>query len=58
MVGRGVAFEILKFLTQKFNFTVNVSTVKENIIGSSEDYPGSIVEALNTSVCFLVKCNL
>lgn len=50
LVGKGVAFRILEFLQEKFNFTTNIHLAEKNIIGSNEDYNGSVVEALNTSV--------
>lgn len=50
-VGQGVAFKVLDFLTEKFNFTINIVPLGENIIGSKTDYSGSLVECLNESVC-------
>lgn len=50
MVGKGVAFEVLKFLTEKFNFTIKLVNITSNIIGSSDDKNGSIIEAFEKSV--------
>lgn len=50
LIGKGVAFRILEFLREKFNFTVKINLARENIIGSKDDYNGSVVEALANSV--------
>lgn len=50
MVGEGVAFEIFKFLTNKFNFTYEIVNITNNIIGSSFEMDGSLLESLNQSV--------
>lgn len=49
-VGKGVAFKVLEFLTEKFNFTINIVPLEKNIIGSKVDYAGSLVQVLNESV--------
>lgn len=36
-VGYGVAFNVLKFLTEKFNFTYEIINITENVIGSTEN---------------------
>lgn len=52
-VGRGVAFKVLEFLTEKFNFTINIVPLEKDIIGSKTDYQGSLVECLNESVSYM-----
>lgn len=48
--GMGVAFELLEFLTEKFNFTFELVRPEKNIFGSSDQYNGSIIEMLETEV--------
>lgn len=48
--GWGVAFELIDFLKEKFNFTYEVLVPKGNIIGSQSDFPNSLIEMLNKSV--------
>lgn len=48
--GFGVAFELLEFLTEKFNFTYDLVKPQRNIMGSSQQYNGSILELLETEV--------
>lgn len=50
LVGKGVAFRILEFLKEKFNFTVHIHLAEKNIIGSNDDYNGSVVETLAKEV--------
>lgn len=47
---KGVAIDILEFLMEKFNFTYVLVTPEKNIMGSSEQYAGSIMELLDTEV--------
>lgn len=49
-IGLGVAFQLLSFLTKKFNFTYEMIAPESNIVGSSEsdDYEGSLIQLLNT----------
>lgn len=49
LVGEGVAFKILEFLTDKFNFTYELVNLTSNIIGSSEDKEG-IVKVFESKV--------
>lgn len=49
--GMGVAFELLEFLTEKLNFTYELVRPEKNIMGSSDQYDGSILELLDTQVC-------
>lgn len=51
LVGKGVAFKVLEFLTEKFNFSINIVKLEKDIIGSQTEYKGSLVECLNESVC-------
>lgn len=48
--GLGVAFELIDFLKEKFNFTYEVVLPEGNIIGSRTDYANSLIEMLNKTV--------
>lgn len=48
-IGKGVAFQLLKFLEEKFNFTTIVTVPSANIIGSTTDMAGSLIEILKDS---------
>lgn len=48
--GKGVAFELIDFLQDKFNFTYDVVVPEKNIIGSNADFRQSLLEKLNKSV--------
>ncbi|KAL9909618.1 ionotropic receptor 76b [Glossina fuscipes fuscipes] len=48
-VGSGVAFELIDFLKEKFNFTYKVVVPGFNIIGGTVDYTNSLIELLNGS---------
>ncbi|XP_065360019.1 glutamate receptor 2 [Calliphora vicina] len=50
VVGLGVAFELIDFLKEKFNFTYEVLVPEGNIIGSKTDFADSLIEMLNTTV--------
>lgn len=43
-VGKGIAFNIFNILTEKFNFTYELVLSKNNIIGSTNDFSGSLLE--------------
>ncbi|XP_037822507.1 glutamate receptor ionotropic, kainate 2 [Lucilia sericata] len=49
VVGLGVAFELIDFLKEKFNFTYEVLVPEDNIIGSKTDFAKSLIEMLNTT---------
>lgn len=53
-VGQGVAFELLSFLTKKFNFTYQLVQPAKNILGSTQDMEGSILDMLQSQVCFRI----
>ncbi|KAL9702646.1 hypothetical protein quinque_006164 [Culex quinquefasciatus] len=46
LIGRGVAFEMLEFLMEKFKFNYTLVMPEHNIVGSSDDMDGSIIELL------------
>ncbi|XP_052869720.1 probable glutamate receptor [Anopheles cruzii] len=46
IVGGGVAFDLLEFLMEKFNFTYELVMPQQNIVGSSNDMAGSVLELL------------
>ncbi|XP_037908321.1 ionotropic receptor 93a isoform X2 [Hermetia illucens] len=46
VIGKGVSFDIVDFLAEKFNFTYDVVVPDKNIIGSSTDLSGSLIEIL------------
>ncbi|XP_023173114.1 glutamate receptor ionotropic, delta-1-like [Drosophila hydei] len=48
-VGRGVSFQIIEFLQEKFNFTYEVVVPQDNIIGSKADLDRSLIEMVNNS---------
>lgn len=50
LVGRGVAFRLLEFLMEKFNFTYEIVKHDRNIIGSIEDFNGSLLQTLSKNV--------
>lgn len=50
LVGKGIAFNLLQFLMEKFNFTYEIVEHAKNIIGSREDFEGSLLESLYTNV--------
>lgn len=53
--GLGVAFELLEFLTDKFNFTYELVRPQRNIMGSSDQYNGSILQLLETEVQYCLE---
>ncbi|XP_053675806.1 glutamate receptor ionotropic, delta-2 [Anopheles nili] len=46
IVGAGVAFDLLEFLMEKFNFTYELVMPEQNIVGSTQDMPGSVLALL------------
>uniref|UniRef100_A0A182JGR2 Ionotropic glutamate receptor C-terminal domain-containing protein n=1 Tax=Anopheles atroparvus TaxID=41427 RepID=A0A182JGR2_ANOAO len=46
IVGGGVAFDLLEFLMEKFNFTYELVMPEQNIVGSSNDMAGSVLQLL------------
>lgn len=55
LVGKGVAFNLLEFLMKKYNFTYEIVQHEKNIIGSREDFEGSLLESLHKNVNFLIS---
>lgn len=53
-VGRGVAFNLLNILMDKYNFSYELVMPKNNIVGSTNDMEGSIIELLQSGVNFLL----
>lgn len=47
--GKGVAFALFDFLSEKYNFTYEVHKPAENKIGSSTDFENSLIEMVNKS---------
>uniref|UniRef100_A0A182W227 Ionotropic glutamate receptor C-terminal domain-containing protein n=1 Tax=Anopheles minimus TaxID=112268 RepID=A0A182W227_9DIPT len=45
-IGAGVAFDLLEFLMEKFNFTYELVMPEQNIVGSSNDMTGSVLQLL------------
>ena len=58
-VGMGVAFQLLEFLTEKFNFTYEIVLTEKNVVGSTKDMDGSILKLLQDGVSLLIveKCS-
>lgn len=50
VVIKGVVGDIMKLLMKKFNFTYEVKVPRRNIIGSSQDMDGSILELMKSGV--------
>ncbi|XP_059617045.1 glutamate receptor ionotropic, delta-1 [Phlebotomus argentipes] len=46
LTGTGVSFDLLEFLTEKFNFTYELIVPEKNILGSTQDIEGSLIEIL------------
>lgn len=53
-VGKGIAFEILEVLTEKFKFNYELVMPERNIIGSTTDMEGSLLQLLMNGVNY--KC--
>lgn len=50
LVGKGVAFKLLQFLMDKYNFTYEIVKHQRNIIGSPDDFSGSLLQSLYSNV--------
>lgn len=50
IVGKGVAFKLFQFLMTKYNFTYEIIKQDRNVIGSQEDFEGSLIESLYKNV--------
>lgn len=50
MVGKGVAFKLFQFLMTKYNFTYEIIKQERNVIGSKDDFEGSLLESLYKNV--------
>lgn len=50
LVGHGIAFKLFDVLTEKFNFTYELVMPKNNIIGSTNDLSGSLLELVQSKV--------
>lgn len=59
LVGKGIAFQLLQFMMDKYNFTYEIVKHDRNIIGSQEDFNGSLIQSLysNVSVIFIFICS-
>lgn len=49
-VGKGWAFEFFEYLMTKYNFSINVVVPQYNIIGSSNDSEGSLMQMIIRNV--------
>lgn len=54
IVGKGIAFELLEFLMYKYNFTYDIVKHDRNIIGSQDDFNGSLLESLYKNVRYFI----
>lgn len=50
LVGKGVAFQLFQFLMDKYNFTYDIVQHDRNIIGSYDDFNGSLLQSLYKKV--------
>lgn len=50
LMGRGVAFKLFEFLMSKYNFTYEIVQHDRNIIGSQDEYEGSLLQSLHKNV--------
>lgn len=57
-IGKGWAFEFFNHLAQKYNFTYHILLPDINIIGSSNNSQGSLMQMVNQRVRFLMKLSL
>lgn len=59
VVGKGIAFDIFNFLHEKFKFEYTIVLPENNIVGSTDDSAGSIINMLDNDVrlhvCLLHK---
>ena len=51
-VGKGISFDFLDFLVEKFDFKYEIILPKYNILGSSNDIEGSILEMMTKNVSY------
>lgn len=51
-VGKGISFEFLDFLVEKFDFKYEIILPQYNILGSSNDTAGSILEMMSKNVSY------
>lgn len=49
-VGKGWAFEFFEYLMNKYNFSINIVVPQYNIIGSSNDSEGSLMQMITRNV--------
>lgn len=49
-VGKGISFDFLDFLCEKFDFKYEIIMPEYNILGSSNDTAGSILEMMSKNV--------
>lgn len=52
LVGNGIAFELFDFLHEKFKFDYTIVLPENNIVGSTDDSAGSIINMLDNDVRF------
>lgn len=50
LVGKGVAFQLLQFMMDKYNFTYKIVKHDRNVIGSQDDFSGSLLQSLYNNV--------
>lgn len=50
LVGKGIAFQLLQFMMDKYNFTYEIVKHDRNIIGSQDDFNGSLIQSLYNNV--------
>lgn len=54
LVGKGIAFQLLQFMMDKYNFTYEIIKHDRNIIGSQDDFNGSLIHSLYKNVSTLL----
>lgn len=57
LVGKGVAFKLFQFLMDKYNFSYEIVKHDRNIIGSQDDFAGSLLQNLYSNVSYLLSFN-
>lgn len=50
LIGKGIAFQLLQFMMDKYNFTYEIVKHDRNIIGSQDDFNGSLIQSLHNNV--------
>lgn len=50
LVGKGIAFQLFNILMEKFNFTYELVMPKINVMGSTRDVGGTLLELLKNGV--------